>query len=409
MVLVPILSLGTQYVSDFVSDDSTGVPAIPLELVLCNPENKGCGLLQLRHTTSPDLLYRHYWYRSIVNGTMQIALRDVAENAQAIVQLRPGDIVIDIGCNDGTLLRSYGSSEIKLVGFEPARNLITQAEMDTTKIFNAFFNAGDFLSEFKDPAKVITSIAMFYDLEDPNTFVGDVASCLDDEGIWIIQMAYLPDMLEDNMFDNICHEHLEYYSLRTLHWLLKRHNLEVFDVELNDVNGGSIRAYIRHSGARVGTGQFGIARVSALETYEQQLDLDGPQIYEEFAGRTRHIARRVRDFIVGETARDKSVYAYGASTKGNTLLQYCGLDHKLITAAADRNPDKWGTSTVGTNIPIVSEEQAREARPDYFLVLPWHFLREFRTREADFLKQGGKFIVPLPRPVIIDAAGLRPL
>ena len=395
--LVPILSLGDQYVSDFVAEGAPTGVQVPLELVLCDAGSGECGLLQLRHTTSRELLYRHYWYKSGINQTMRDALADIARSAEDLVKLEAGDLVLDIGCNDGTLLRSYKNSGLFLAGFEPAVNLIPEAEEGTTRIINDFFNFDEYHRVFADTkAKVITSIAMFYDLEEPNQFVSDVARILNDDGVWIIQMNYLRLMLEQNAFDNIGHEHLEYYSLMSLHNLLRRHQLEIFDVELNEINGGSFRTYVQHPGVRPVR-----LNVSDLETGESLLRSIKP--YHAFAERVEDIKSRLCQFIYREIDRGKKVYVYGASTRGNTLLQYFGLDHKMITAAAERNPQKYGLRTVGTGIPIISEEQARKERPDYFLVLPWAFLHEFMEREREFLTLGGKFIAPLPEYQIISS------
>ncbi len=399
--LVPILSLGNHYVSNFV-ERIEGVK-VPLELVLCDFKTGGCGLLQLRHSAPLEILYSQYWYRSGTNRTMTLALTDIAKSAEELVELGEGDISLDIGCNDGTLLRAYRSKHMLKVGFEPGKNLIPFAEEGTDKIFDDFFNAAAFIKEFPGKkAKIITSIAMFYDLENPNEFVADVRKILEKDGVWIIQMSYLPLMLEQNAFDNICHEHLEYYSLHSLSFLLDRHNLKVFDVELNDVNGGSFRIYIRHADDKMHISQDSAKRVEDMLENERRLKLDDKETYERFAERVDKIKQQVYEFIKAEVARDKTVYAYGASTKGNTLLQYFGLDHNLIKAAAERNPDKWGKMTVGTSIPIISEDEARTQKPDYFLILPWHFLKEFREREKAFLEGGGKFIVPLPEFKIIS-------
>jgi len=403
--LEPILSLGNLYVSNFVDENGEAIKA-PLDLVLCSVDDGGCGLLQLKHTVSQERLYRNYWYRSGMNKTMTDELHGIAQVAESIVRLAPGDFVLDIGANDGTLLRGYKTQGVKLIGFEPAKNLIQFAEQGTTKIIADFFNFSAWEKEFKGAkAKIITAIAMFYDLDEPNLFVADIARCLDENGVFIIQMSYLPSMLSQNAFDNICHEHLEYYSLLSLENLLKRHKLEVADVELNDVNGGSFRIYIRHQGggSNLNLKEGAAERVENLRSYEAKLNLQNKKIYDEFAARVENIKHKLFSFIKGEVAKGKKIYVYGASTKGNTLLQYCGLDHRLIVAAAERNPDKWGKKTVGTLIPIVSEEEARRAKPDYFLVLPWHFLKEFVERERDFLKEGGKFIVPLPEFKIISS------
>lgn len=402
--LMPILSLGNHYVSNFVTDEE-GVRA-PLDLVLCTYERGGCDLLQLRHTVEAGFLYRNYWYRSGVNRTMRDALADIVRSAERLIPLQPGDMVVDIGSNDGTLLRSYTAPGLKRVGFEPATNLMPYAQERGTVTVNDFFGYEQFRSLFgSSKAHVITSIAMFYDLEDPNVFVADVARVLHSSGIWIIQMSYLPLMLSQNAFDNAVHEHLLYYALGSLERLLARHGLRALDVDLNDVNGGSFRISVVHDGARVSPFAGADARLTVRRAEETALALHTRAPYEAFASRVAAIRDRVTRFIRQEVARGKIVDVYGASTKGNTLLQYFGLDSSLIRQAAERNPDKWGKHTVGTRIPIVSEEAARSHPPDYFLVLPWHFLREFVAREDAFLAGGGTFIVPLPKFQVLGHSG----
>ncbi len=401
--LAPVLSLGNQYISDFVDSMAENASA-PLELVICNAAEGGCGLLQLKHTADQPALYRNYWYRSGINQTMRDALADITAKASKIADLQSGDYVIDTGSNDNTLLKSYNRSDIHRIGFEPATNLMPYAEDPNITVINDFFSAQPFLEKTNGKqAKIITSIAMFYDLEDPNAFVADIASCLAKDGLWIIQMAYLPSMLLDNIFDNICHEHLEYYSLLSLENLLSRHGLKVIDVELNDVNGGSYRTYITHEdNTAIKPIPGATERIEALQNQEKTMQLDTLAPYLDFAREVETIKEKVTSFIKKEVENGKTVYVYGASTKGNTLLQYFELDYTVITAAAERNPDKWGKKTVGTLIPIISEEDARAAKPDYFLVLPWHFLSEFKNREQEYLQSGGKFIVPLPRFEIVE-------
>jgi len=397
--LEPIISLGDQYLVNFLESTDEKILKAPLDLVLCNKKVGGCGLIQLKHTVPGDLLYRKFWYKSGVNQSMKDALADITKNAQKLNSLKQGDIVIDIGANDGTLLRSYSEKNLILVGFEPAFNLINEAKVGTTLIVNDFFNYKAFQKEFpNEKTKIITSIAMFYDLENPNEFVNDIVKTMDEDGIWIIQMNYLVSMLENNAFDNIVHEHLEYYSLSSLQHLLKKHDLEVFEVELNEINGGSIRTYIKHKDCK----KYSISKkVAEVLDYERKIGLDGGEPYHKFAERINELRKKTLQFITNEIARKKIVYVYGASTRGFTLLQYYGLDNKLIKAAAERNPEKWGKQIVGTGINIVSEEQARNEKPDYFLVLPWYFFDEFIEREKDFLKTGGKFIVPLPELKIV--------
>jgi NDP-4-keto-2,6-dideoxyhexose 3-C-methyltransferase len=404
--LDPILSLGEQYVSTFLAPDKPDGPKAPLDLVLCQQ----CRLLQLRHTVPGETMYQDYWYRSGTNQTMRDALADISASAAKLVRLKAFDSVLDIGCNDGTLLNSYTVPGLYKIGFDPAENLAVFSRKAADKVLVGFFDADRFLAdpELRERRpKVVTSIAMFYDLEDPNKFVADIQRVLHPEGVWIVQMSYLPLMLKQNDFGNICHEHLEYYSLQSLEYLLGRHGFSIVDAQLNDVNGGSIRALIRNRAANESS--FGdqayreqaASRISRLRESEAELGLDGMTPYREFAERVQEIKRQVRDFIEEQVAQKKKIFVYGASTKGNTMLQYFGLDHSAIGAAAERNPDKWGMVTVGTRIPIISEAEARAAKPDYFLVLPWHFIEEFKAREHDYLTSTGKFIVPLPQFALI--------
>jgi len=401
-----VFCLGEQYVSNFVSPEQPDGPKAPLELVLCGR----CGLLQLKHTVPAEAMYKNYWYRSGTNQTMRNALVDIANKAESLIHLQKEDSVLDVGCNDGTLLASYKTNGIYRIGFDPAENLAVFSRKVADKLVTGFFESEAF---YRDPElsrtrpKVVTTIAMFYDLEDPNRFVADVKKVMHPDGLWVVQMSYLPLMLKQHEFGNICHEHLEYYSLRSFEYLLKLHDFTLVDVELNDVNGGSFRAYVRN--CDVAESVFGDTeyreraseRVRALREPEDAMALDKAATYGELALWVQRIKEDVLAFVKDQVGRGKKVYVYGASTKGNTLLQYFGLDCSLITAAAERNPDKWGKVTVGTRIPIVSEEEARAAKPDYFLVLPWHFLEEFQAREKNYLLSGGRFIVPLPHFTLI--------
>lgn len=398
--------MGEQYVSNFLSPEQPDGAKAPLELVLC----RRCKLLQLSHTVPAQMMYQNYWYRSGTNQTMRSALAAIANTAERLMRLREGDAVLDIGCNDGTLLGSYQTPGIYKIGFDPAQNLPAFSRSVADKVVTGFFDAATFQ---RDPdlsnrkPKIATSIAMFYDLEDPNHFVSDIRAVMDPNGLWVLQMSYLPLMLKQHDFANICHEHLEYYSMQSLEYVLKLHDFVLADVELNDVNGGSLRAYIRNRGAEESA--FGDAlyrqqaadRVGALRDQETKFGLGEASTYREFGVWVERIKHDVLAFIKEEVGRGRKVYVYGASTKGNTMLQYFGLDHSLIGAAAERNPDKWGKVAVGSRVPIISEVQARAAKPDYFLVLPYHFIEEFREREKDYLLAGGRFIVPLPHFTLI--------
>lgn len=399
--LTPVLALGELYLSAFPAPGETDGIKAPLELVLC----RRCQLLQLKHTVPADSMYRNYWYRSGTNQTMRDALSDVATKAERLAHLENGDAVLDVGCNDGTLLASYRTGGVYRIGFDPAINLAPFSSQMAEKIVVGFFDADRFLADpdlKRRRPKVVTSIAMFYDLEDPNCFVADVKRVLHPDGVWIVQMSYLPLMLKTNELGNVCHEHLEYYSLKAFEYLLHLHGLAVVDVEINDVNGGSLRAYIRDQTANPASfgdetyRQLAGERVIALREQETRIGLEDVAAYADFAFWAERIRQDVVGFIRDAVRAKKKVFVYGASTKGNTLLQYYGLDHTLIDAATERNPEKWGRQTVGTRIPIISEAEARAARPDYFLVLPWHFVNEFQSRERDYLLSGGRFILPMP-------------
>ncbi|MCE9554312.1 MAG: class I SAM-dependent methyltransferase [Planctomycetes bacterium] len=390
--LAPAFSLGELFVSNFVDANIAGAQIkAPLDLVFCEE----CRLLQLLHTAPQELLYaRHYWYRSGVTETMRRALRDIAVDIEERFSLQAGDVVLDIGSNDGTLLRSFTGSEIVRVGVEPANNLAEEGSRGVQVFIPDFWSYEGYWLTVGRQARAITAIGMFYDLEDPNAFIADVRAALADDGVFVAQLMCLRNMLESNDVGNICHEHLEYYSFASLEVLLARHGLEIFDVVINNVNGGSYRIFARHAGGSTAVSEDGLHRVARVR--EDEADLQSLVAFQAFYSRVQKNKSECVAFIENAVATGKKVWVYGASTKGNTILQYYGLDHRVIEAAADRSPEKWGKCTVGTRIPIVSEEQARQASPDYFLVLPYAFIAEFYARETQWRESGGKFLVPLP-------------
>jgi SAM-dependent methyltransferase len=353
-------------------------------------------------------LYYSYWYRSGINRSMTENLHEIAaQAASAVGGLRPGDLVVDVGCNDGTLLDGYADSEgVTLLGIDPS-DVTRYAVAKGYDVINDFFSArvlGERFGERK--ARVITSIAMFYDLEEPAAFVSDIAGSLDDDGIWISEFSYMPTMLAKSSFDTICHEHLEYYSLAVIERLFGDCGLEVVRADLNDVNGGSVRVFASHLGRRERTGAHAAA-LEALREREREFELTTARPYEEFARRSLAVRDELRSLLASLRADGSTIHIYGASTKGNTILQFADIDRALVDYAADRNPDKWGSETIGTHIPIISEEESRALRPDYYLVLPWHFLDEFLEREQAFFAGGGRFIVPLPEVRVLDGLGQR--
>jgi hypothetical protein len=396
----PVLKLGDQYIAGaFMGPD--GKPPvqrrIPLDLVRCDPlkAQDACGLVQLRHSTPPRILYHSYFYQSGINQSMRDHLATISKTAEDTVTVQANDIVVDIGCNDGTLLKSYRADGLRKLGIDPS-DMVKHARAAGLQVVNDFFSAEAYRTAHpSEKAKVITSIAMFYDLENPHKFVGDIAACLHQDGIWILELSYLPLMLKMNSFDTICHEHLEYYSLAPMERLFAEHNLEVVDVTLNDCNGGSFRICVGHAG-RVKPSAEARVRVQKLRVEEFELALDTDKAYAVFRKNIQKIRRDLRAFLVKAKRQKKLVHGYGASTKGNTTLQFIGVTADLVPAIADRNPIKHGTKTIGTEIPIISEEESRKRKPDYYLVLPWHFMEEFKKREADFLDRGGKFLLPMP-------------
>ena len=404
--LADLLSLGDQCIAGAFAEPGGEKPVergIPLELVRCDMtrDENACGLIQTRHTVPGSILYHSYWYRSGINRTMTENLHGIARAAQELVGLGPGDLVIDIGCNDGTLLDGYTAENLSYLGYDPS-DVARYAVVKGYEVIRDFFSAAPFMERFADrKAKVVTSIAMFYDLEHPRDFVSDVAAVLARDGVWVIELHYLPLMLEMNAFDVIVHEHLEYYSLAVIERLLAEEGLGVVNAELNDINGGSIRLFIGHYGQLEQTAEHAQA-VQRLRLREFELALDSPDPYEKFRRDVERVREDLRELCDRETAAGKSIHVYGASTKGNTILQYAGLDKSVIPYAADRNPDKWGSETIRTGIPIISEEESRAMKPDYYLVLPWHFLDEFVDREREYLSSGGKFIVPLPEVRIVE-------
>ena len=400
--LSTIMSLGEQHIAAYTPRDSDPNPVLdkfPLELIRCTEPD--CGLVQLRHSTPGDVLYERYFYRSGINETMTENLKAIAIQAISKVELQDNDIVLDIGCNDGTLLKNYQGKNLRSVGIDPAKNMAEFSKECGADIIVDYFNSKSFTDHYSDEkAKIITSISMFYDLEDPNEFVSDIVNILAKDGVWVIELKYLPTMIFQNAFDNIVHEHIEYYHFSVIEYMLKKHGLKAVDVSLNDSNGGSIRVFVKHANQLVDENSE--KHLLDLRSSEKKLNLNTAQPYEEFFQRCKELKSKTLSFIKNEVRNGKKIHAYGASTKGNTILQYYELDEKLIDAIADRNPDKWYRKTIGTNLEIISEEKSRSLKPDYFLILPWHFLEEFREREQDFFKNGGKFIVPLPNFKIIE-------
>lgn len=400
-----LFSLGDLYVSDFITNNEPPRgDKVELKLLLTDT-----GSVKLEKSAPLDTMYGKYWYRSGINISMKQELKNIVDSVLKVKSFKENDVWLDIACNDGTLL-SFLPTELIRIGIDPVDDSFKkESEKHANVIVQDYFTAQNFKSTKYGTlkAKVVTSIAMFYDLEDPASFIKDVYEVLDDNGLWVLQLSYTPLMLDQLAFDNICHEHIYYYSLFNLKKLFEQNGFKIVDCQLNDTNGGSFRVYAMKDVGDVKT--FATQphrdvcnfRINSLLAYEKTLNLDSVETWQNFYERINALKEQTVSFIKEKKAEGKKIWGYGASTKGNTLLQYFGLDHNLIDGIAERSVYKFGLKTVGTNIPIYSEDEMRKAKPDYLFLLPWHFVNEFYNREIDFLMNGGKFIVPCPKFEII--------
>jgi hypothetical protein len=395
--LISVLNLGEQSLTGvFPKQVDETITSGPLELVWC-PDS---GLLQLRHSYSLSEMYgENYGYRSGLNASMVSHLAKKVIGLERVRPLQPGDHVLDIGSNDATLLRAYRTPGIRRMGIDPTGRKFKSFYSDDIKLVPEFFSADAFLHASRGQrAAIVTSIAMFYDLEQPLEFTRDVARSLAADGIWHFEQSYMPSMLRTNSYDTVCHEHLEYYSLGVIESLLSRCDLRIVNVQMNSVNGGSFAVTACHEDAPY---RSNAPLIEWMLQQEENLGLSSPKPFRQFEDRVFRHCQDLRRLIEALSADGKKIFGYGASTKGNVLLQFCGLTSSLIPAIAEVNPDKFGRFTPGTQIPIVSEAEAKALNPDYFLVLPWHFKESILQREKQYLAEGGKLIFPLPEIEII--------
>lgn len=396
--LTPVIDIGEQYLQgSFVKPGKELPPTrkIPTRLLRCDPmrDEQACGLLQMEHTVPPEVLYSAYWYRSGTNNTMRQHLRGIAEEAATLLG-KPNARVLDIGCNDGTLLASYPSS-FKKFGIDPSD--VAQEVNGEVEVVQGIFPSEEFTDRLQgEKCDIVTSIAMFYDLENPIKFTEGIKTILDPEGIWIFEMSYMPTMLEMNSYDTICHEHLEYYSLAVIEFILKQAGMRIFNATHNSINGGSLRCYAAHTDNFTHKQEEWTHNVRAIHQQEFDLELDTDKPYKNFQDRINIHKEELTSMLKDLKKDGKKIHIYGASTKGNTILQWCSIDNTIIDFAAERNPDKYGAHTLGTDIPIISEADSRAMNPDYYLVLPWHFKKEFIERERETLAKGIRLIFPLP-------------
>ena len=397
--LKKVIDLGPQYLQGSFVKPGKEMPShrkIDCTLVRCNPEvdENACGLLQMEHSVPSEILYAAYWYRSGTNDTMRNHLKEIVESVENTVTNIKHPLVLDIGCNDGTLLDFYPKHFIKY-GCDPSD--VAQEVKEATVVQDIFPSEELFKLLEGKKLDVITSIAMFYDLENPVEFVKGIKRFLSAKGVWVFEMSYMPKMLELDSYDTICHEHLEFYSLAVLENILELGGMKAFKISFNDINGGSIRCYATHKENSKLDTKENLALINEIRHKEFDLELDTDKPYVEFQQRIEKLKVELHDLLVKLKKEGKKVHVYGASTKGNTILQWCDIDNSLVECAAERNPDKYGAHTLGTNIPIISEAESRAMNPDYYLVLPWHFKPEFLEREKEALDKGTGFIFPVPK------------
>ncbi len=403
--LVKILDLGSQAATGvFPKSPDEQVFRGPLQLIKCVETSGGktCGLAQLGHTYDSSLLYgNHYGYRSGLNAAMVAHLRRKAARIKQRVALTPGDVILDIGSNDGTFLAALMEPGVTAVGVDPTAEKFRKYYRPEIHVIPELFSAASFRRHTGDKkVKVVTSIAMFYDLDEPFAFMQEVASLLADDGIWVFEQSYLPTMVEKTSYDTVCHEHLEYYALKQIVWMTARAGLTIVDVELNDINGGSFSVTAAPKSSAHAASAVG---VETLLLNEQRSGFGSLAVYQHFRDRVFQHRDQLLQTLQGALQRGEKILGYGASTKGNVILQFCGLTPKELPAIAEVNPDKFGCYTPGTLIPIISEQEAHALRPDAFLVLPWHFRENLLEREAAYLASGGGMIFPLPK---IEVVGL---
>ncbi len=399
-----ILSLGDQYLSDFRTD-SEKPKKYPLDLMFC----RDCFFVQLKESAPLHEMYTpRYGFKSGVNTTIRNDLHNIVVNAleylpmPEVEQIDNGEtletrpVVMDIGANDGTLLSNYPKSFFR-IGIEPIEKLARECMRHANNIVNNFFNYEQVSKALEGmKADIITSISMFYDVEDPDRFVSEVKKCLSENGVWIIQQNYLLATIQENAVDNICHEHIGYHSLLSMEKLLSRHDLDIVDVSTSTINGGAFRIAVQHKG--VGKIKPSVQKQRNIELI---CGLDTTRSYQDFADRVWNNAAELRKCIQTITDDGRKVFIYGASTRGGTIWQMAGLDVKLIPCAVDRNPEKVGKKIASIGVPIISEEEARMIRPDFMLVSIWFFKDEILEREKEYLAKGGHLIFPLPHLEII--------
>ena len=362
----------------------------PITVVICF----NCNLVQLNHTYDLKYLYGpDYGYRTGINKTMLNHVKDVSKKLSKITNLKKNDSVLDIASNDGSLLNFYNKN-IFTVGIDPILNKYINEYKDINIKISDFFSANKIQKKTKKKFKIITALSVFYDSTDPNKFLKDAKKLLSKDGIFLLEFADLASIIKNKMFDTICHEHLEYYSSEVITKLCKKNGLRVFNIKSNDINGASKQYFVCHEKSHYKNNKLALNKVL---NFEKSLKLTDEKTFKNFIQSINQLRKKLYSLLNKYKKTGKKIHCYGASTKGNVLLQYFNIDNKLIDFIAERNKNKFNLYTPGTNIKIISEALSRFYKPDYYLVLPWHFKKEILLREKSTIKKGTKFIFPLPK------------
>ena len=372
------------------------IPRDILKLVMCDK----CKLVQLDRNFNKRYLYgKDYGYRTGINQTMTNHVKSVALNVSKKIKLKTGDAVLDIASNDGTLLNSYSNEGIIKVGIDPVINKYKKYYKKINYYFPNFFSANIIPKILKRKKfKIITTLSMFYDLQKPNDFLRDIKKILHKDGIFILEHADLYSIYKHNLFDTICHEHLEYYSSTVIFNMLAKHKLRIFDHKFNKINGGSSQYYICHNNSKFKTN---LKRINIIRNLEKESKLSSVTTFKKFYKKINEIKTNLNLKIDSIIKKNQIIHGYGASTKGNVLLQYLNINNQKVKYIAERNPKKYNKYTPGTKIKIISEKNSRLKKPDYYLVLPWHFKNEILKREKKIRAKGCKFIFPLPKLTVV--------
>jgi hypothetical protein len=394
--LVRVLDLGKQMLTGvFPTNKLANITAGPLNLVKCSGGDDVCGLLQMEHSYNLDEMYgENYGYRSGLNPSMVKHLKNKVKRILESVSLDDGDLVIDIGSNDSTTLQAYPTG-LNLVGIDPTGIKFYDYYPDHIQLIPDFFSSDLVIKKFKDQkAKVITSFSMFYDLEDPMAFMQQVYDVLADDGVWVFEQSYMPTMLVTNSYDTVCHEHLEFYALRQIQWMAVKVGFKIIDVEFNKVNGGSFSVTVKKA-----HGDLSISNeVQKILNEEDTAGLNTLKPYDAFAARVLESKRHLLSFVERVRFENKTISALGASTKGNVLLQYCNLTSNIIDFVGEVNEEKFDCFTPGTWIPIINEQDLISKKPDYLIVLPWHFREFFLSNKR---LSGMSLVFPLPQVEVV--------